>query len=118
LLLGYNSGFKTDSTFWDKVENLPGGFMIRREIEKAVNGKPFTIFDPDTKEPLRLQAVPWEEFYYYYQLWEDFHYFGLPHGGGTLAERRWLLDFLKVFTRTHEQVNSFLEAREIKKANG
>lgn len=92
--------------------------MIQQQIENAVNGLPFTVYDPDTKEPIRLQAVLREEFYHYYQIWEDFHYFGLPHGRGSSKERRWLLDFLKVFTRTHKQVESFLEMREIKKVNG
>lgn len=104
--------------FWDKVENFPGGFMIQRQIERAVTGKSFTIYDPDTMEPIRLQGVSWEEFYHYYQIWEDFHYFGLPQGRGSLEERRWLLDFLKVFTKTHKEVEVFLEIREINKAKG
>jgi len=115
MLLGFDSEFKTDKTFWDKVEDLPGCFIIQREIEKAVSGKPFFINDEETKKPIRLECISQIEFYYYYQIWEDYHYFGLPNGNGTAKERRWLLDLLKIFEKTHKQVKKFIEYKMSRK---
>jgi hypothetical protein len=107
LLLGYGSDFTTDDTFWDKAEEIPDGYIIQRELVKAMNGKPFFYNDGITGKPVRCEATPWDVFFYYYQLWEDFHVLRvLPHGQGTLAERRWLLDLLKIFEKVFAQVEN------------
>ena len=118
LLLGYENDYKTNLTFWDKVELLPrGNKIIQREIEKAVTGKPF-FFNDENGLPVRLPGVSWEDFLYYYVLWENFENFGLPKGRGWIDEREWLLSFLKIFNRTYKDVEYFLEQKEIKKNAG
>ena len=112
MLLGFDSDFKTDSVWWDKPEKIPDGLIIQREIEKAVNEKPFFYNDPETGKPVRLPAVKWQEFNFYYELWDDFFYLGvLPHGKGTLDERRWLIDIIKIFQKTFKQVENMVQER-------
>ena len=117
-MLGYTSGgdWYSDS-FATKAESLPGCFIIQREINKAVSGEDFFYNDKETGKPIRCKAVNYEkEFIYYYRIWENFHYFGLPHGAGWIEERQWLLDFLKVFERANKDVEFFVEMRARKKA--
>ena len=115
LLLGYNANYKTDDVFWDKAEEIPGGYIIQREIVNAVNGKKF-FYNNENGKPVFCDAVQWDEFYYYYQIWEDFHVLRvLPHGEGTLAERRWLLDLLKIFERTYNATEALIEEKMAKK---
>ena len=38
-------------------------------------------------------------FYYYYEIWENFNFFGLPNGRGWLNEPRWMIEFLKSFEK-------------------
>lgn len=120
-MLGFHSDFKTDSSFWDKAEEIPDGWIIQREIEKAVSGKPFFYNNRDGK-PVRLEGISFDEFSYYYRIWDDWHWLKiLPHGRGTLHERRWLLDLLKIFERTYLQVQALFdewEARKIRAAYG
>jgi hypothetical protein len=110
MLLGYGPDYKTDNTFWNKAEEIPGGHMIQREIVNAVSGKPFFYNDPDNHKPVRLQGVNFEEFYYYYLIWEDWHGLKvLPHGKGTLAERRWVIDIIKIFEKVYDEVRALRE---------
>jgi hypothetical protein len=48
-----------------------------------------------------------EEFYYYYNIWENFHFFGLPHGNGWANEEDWLIDFLKRFEKAFIRYQNF-----------
>ncbi len=84
-----------------------------------MRGENFFINDERTGKPIRLQAVEAMAFSYYYKLWEDWHYFQtLPHGRGTMSERRWLLEFLKAFDRVYRDVENFIQIREMKKPHG
>ena len=115
LLLGYNASYKTDDFFWNKAEEIPVGYIIQRAILNAVNGKKF-FYNNENGKPVFCEAVQWDEFYYYYQIWEDFHVLRvLPHGEGTLAERRWLLDLLKIFERTYNATEALIEEKMAKK---
>lgn len=110
--MGFDSTFTTDSVWWDKPEEIPDGFIIQREIVKAVNEKPFFYNDAETGKPIRLDAVSFEEFNFYYQIWEDFFYLKvLPHGKGTLDERRWLIDLIKIFLKTYNSVESMIQEK-------
>lgn len=106
-----------DDIFWDKAEDLSEGFIIQREIEKALSGRPFFINDEETLKPIRLDGIPWESFFYYYKIWENCDSFGLPHGKGWIEERQWLLEFLKVFNRAKTQVEILVEERVAKQNN-
>jgi len=109
-LLGYfKRGYISD--FDLKVENIPGAFIIQREIKKAVDGRPFFYNCPETRKPIYCEAVAADEFFYYYKLWENFYYFGLPLNRGWASEREWLIEFLKVFIKTHKAVENFLEIK-------
>ncbi len=118
LLLGLLQNTDYSDSMWDKAEQIPGGLIIQREIKKAANGQNYFINDEKTGKPIRLQSFTGEEFNYYYKLWEDFHYFGLPHGKGSAQERRWLLEFLKAFDRAFKDVEAFIQTRELRKPHG
>lgn len=113
-MLGYKPGQKTHDIFWDKVEDICGFYMIQREISKAVNGQSFFINNEDTKKPEYYEPIDYTIFIYYYNLWENFHYFGLPHGKGWIDEREWLLNFLKVFENAYNVVQNFIELKGLK----
>ncbi len=88
----FDSGCLFDPFFFDKYEILPDGYAIEQ-------GK---ILDYNS-----------DEFYYYYDIWENFHFFGLPHGSGWIDEAPWLIRFLKAFEKAFRNFQSY----EIKKAN-
>ncbi len=116
--MGYDSTFKADVTFSDKAEEIPDGYIIQREIEKAVTGKPF-FYNDETGKAVYQDAVSSKEFFHYYLIWEDFHYLHvLPHGKGTLHERRWLLELLKIFEKASKQVEHLVELKMSRKING
>ena len=106
-----------DPLFDTKAEDIPGGFIIQREIRKAVRGENFFLNDEETGEPVRVPGVTPECFWYYYKLWENFHYFGLPQGKGWQAEREWLLEILKAFEKASESVKYFVQDKMSKKGN-
>jgi hypothetical protein len=54
----------------------------------------------------KCQAIPFNDFWYYYQLWDDFHYFGLKNGIPA-KEQAWYLDWIKSCQRWHEQCKNY-----------
>jgi hypothetical protein len=115
-LLGYKPGFKSDDTFWDKAEELPGCFIIQRELEKALSGKPFFVNSNETGKPDKLPAVDYSDFLYYYELWDNFHYFGYPQNMDWTESPKWFNDVLKYFENSFIQVQNMIEEKAIKKA--
>jgi len=112
VLLGWYSetGFRPD--FWDKAEELPGCFMIQREIRRAIKGEPFFFNDDETGKSTKVEGCSREEFNYYFQIWDDFHWLKiLPHGKGSLSERRWVLDIIKTFEKSHAEIVAYIEER-------
>lgn len=55
-----------------------------------------------------------EDFFSYFDLWENFHHFGLPHGKGFINELPWVIDFLKYFENIYESIKTY----NIKKGGG
>ena len=102
--------------FWDKPEELPGCFIIQREVQKAISGKPFFYNDGESGKPVRCDEVQEHELKYFVDLWDNYHYFGLPHGSGWASERQWLLNVLKAFERAYKETQNFQEEQAIKKA--
>lgn len=103
--------------FWDKPEEIPGAHIIQREIVKAVSGKDFFINDEITGKPIELKAVAMEVFDYYYEIWENFHYFKiLPLGKGWMNENPIILQITKAFIKAKTQVDNFLELKAIQKS--
>jgi len=114
-LLGYFDEDYMSDTFWDKAEELPNGFIIRREIKRATSGQNF-FYNNEKGKPVRCDAVNMEEFNFYFQLWDDFHFLKLlPHGKGSADERRWVIDFIKLFEKIHIATNNFLEEKAQKR---
>lgn len=117
MLLGYFEEEYNTSTFWDKAEELPDGFIIQREIKKAVAGNNFFYNSAKNGKPVRCDGITLEEFNYYLQLWDDFHFLKLlPHGQGSGRERRWVIDFIKMFEKIHMSVNNYLTDKAQRKA--
>lgn len=117
MLLGYFDEYEYVQDFDLKAEEIPKGFIIQREIKKAIDGKDFFYQDGKTLEKVACQGVSFQDFLYYYRIWEDFHYFGLPHGRGSVNERRWVLDIIKIFEKANQSVQVFIEDRMSKKGN-
>lgn len=109
-ILGYQDE-PLDAFFWDKVDELPDCFIIQREIGKALDGESFFIFD-ERHQKKRCQGISQSEFFYYFRIWDDFHFFGLPNGKGSSFEKRWLLDFLKLFQNTYNMTLNFIESKK------
>lgn len=117
MLLGYFGEEYNTDTFWDKAEELPGGFIIQREIKKAVKGANFFYNDGITGKPVRCDGLNMDEFNFYFQLWDDFHFLQLlPHGRGSASERRWVIDFIKMFEKIHIETNNFLSDKAQRKS--
>jgi len=96
----------TDDFFSDEFEELPGGWLIEYgELKKARDREKFRIRDGNGD----YQEVEsdWEGFFYYFQIWENFHFFGLPHGGGWANESPWLIEVLKLFERAYSSIEAF-----------
>jgi hypothetical protein len=107
-----------DPEFDTKAEEIPGSYIIQREIRKAITGKDFFINDEDTGEAIRLTGISINDFHYYYKIWENYHYFGLPHNSGWSEERQWLLEFLKIFEKNYNSCKNLIEVKMSKKING
>ena len=58
---------------------------------------------PDNKNALSQREIYdmknniYSDFLYYYDIWETYHFLGLPHGNGWNNEKPWLIQFLKSF---------------------
>lgn len=117
MLLGFTADEDFHPEFWDKAENLSGVYIIQREAKRAMDGLPFFVNDADTMEAIDIEPIDMSSFLYYYKIWENYSYFGLPHGKGWLYEREWLLEFLKVFDKAKQQIEIMVEQRESKKAD-
>lgn len=105
------------SDFDTKAEEIPGAYIIQREIRKAQSGKDFFINDDDTGKPIRYSGVSWDDFVYYYKIWENYNYFGYPYGMDWTEARTWFNEFLKSFDKVKEQCNVLIEKRMSKKGN-
>lgn len=118
-MLGYKPGYRHDPTFWDMARDISGAVIIEREITKAAGGEAYFINDIETGKPEHMPAVDFAVFYYYYELWENFHYFGYPHGMDWTDDRhRWFNKILKLFENTYIGVQNHLDAQAVKKAHG
>jgi len=116
-LLGYYSESDFDPDMWDKAESLPGCYIIQREVKKAIAGEDFFFNDSETGKPKRVEGITHNILNEYVQLWDDFHYLKvLPHGKGTLSERRWVLDAIKALEKTFIETEFFIEEQAHKKA--
>ena len=101
----FSEALSQDRFFDDKIEPLPGGWFIEvGQLREAREGKPYTATNPDG---IDLKIEPMEYFPYYYEIWENFHYFGLPHGNGWINELPWLVNFIKMFQRIYQEIESF-----------
>lgn len=117
-MLGWFAEQTFISDFWDKAEELPGFFMIQREIRKAISGQSFFYNDEETGKSVRVDGISVEEFNHYYLLWDDYHWLKktpIDIDKDITSERRWVLDIIKLFEKTHKEVLNYIEEREIRK---
>ena len=109
MLLGYyGDNSYTSDMMQFKAESFSGGYIIQREIKKAIAGKNF-FFNNEEGKPVYCDGIQPEELNYYIEIWSNFHYFGLPHAGGWAVERQWLLNFLKAFETAYKNTESFVQ---------
>lgn len=84
---------------------LPGDWVIEnRDIKKFHDGEIFTVMNPDGEN---IELEPFEDFGSYYEMWENYHYFGLPHGKGWIDELPWVINFLKYFNKIHNDIEIY-----------
>ena len=112
--MGYSESSRNDfiDDFWDKADSIPGGYIIQREIIKAVSGEDFFYNDGDTGKPVYVAGISWYDFLYYYKIWENCKEFGLPDGQGWIYQQKWLLEFIKIFNNTFKAVQNFTELKQ------
>ena len=118
MLLGFKPNHRSGE-LWDYAEKLPNGvFLIHREIENAVSGKKYILhkFEDGSEKakPQHMDAVQYDQFIEYYELWENFHYFGYPQGLSWLEARPWFNTILKRFENVYIQVQNMKEEQALK----
>jgi hypothetical protein len=92
----------------DEVEYLPGDFAITfRNLKKYRARQDFIIHKGGKPFHVEFSEEIARGYEYYFLTWEDYHYFGLPHGKGSLDELPWLLDFLKYFDRLFQAIENY-----------
>lgn len=94
----------------DDLEILPGGWSItnRNARKFFLEEGDFEVYSPEGEKHL---ISPNSNFVDFYEVWENYHYFGLPNGGGWVDEYNWLLDFLKFFDKIHDEIKMFNSKR-------
>lgn len=105
--------FVNDAFFADDLHELPGNFFIKyREFSRFQQGQDYNVHDGNTGETITVPPVTEHEFNYYYSMWKNYHYFGLPHGGGWLNERGWVLDVIKLFEKIKQEIQNYNTKRQ------
>lgn len=108
----FSEALSGDSFFDDKIEPLPGDWFIEvGELKKARRGEPYIATNNEGGD---VKIIPLDGFPHYYGIWENFHYFGLPNGGGWYNELPWVIDFLKMFERIYNEIEGFRMERRRK----
>jgi len=98
--------FINDPFMADEFEELPGGWLIEyRELGKARKNEKFRVKN-HSGDWLDIEP-DWNGFAYYFDIWENFHYFGLPNGKGWAQEQSWVIEFLKSFQRVFNSIEAF-----------
>lgn len=79
----------------DGIKKLPAsGFIVIKEIKRALNGEPFFYFKAVGEVASECSATSKEEWVHYFTIFHNCEDFGLPHGGGWLNELPWTIQFL------------------------
>jgi len=99
----------SDFYFSDDFQQLPRGYGIKnKEIRNCRECKDFYISDDNGKKTfIKMDKSIQECFYAYYELWENYHYFGLPHGKGWINELPWVVDFLKYYDKIYNEIEVY-----------
>ena len=116
--MGFTPDENYGGSFWDKAEELPDCYIIQREIGKAVAGKPFFVNGEETGKPERFAGVSYIVFRRYYDLWDNYHYFGYPNKLDWRDAAPWFNLILKRFENTFKRVDIMLEKRAMKNSQG
>jgi len=98
-----------DLFFSDDFHPLPGGYGIKyKEIKNCREFKGFYVSDSGgNKLFIKMDESINEAFFSYYELWENYHYFGLPHGRGWINELPWVVDFLKFYDKIYNEIEVY-----------
>jgi hypothetical protein len=108
----FSEALMEDRFFDDKIEPLPGGYFIDvKNLRLARGNEPYIVVDDDGKE-LKMAIV--RNSGHYFEMWENFHYFGLPNGKGWYNELPWVINMLKSFQRIYNEIESFRIERRSK----
>jgi len=93
---------------------LAGEITTEAQIQNCLKGERFFVNDDDGNEEW-LDAIPEDDFLYYYDIYDTIEVYGLPHGAGWLNEQEWLVYLYKNFKKTYELVKTELEIKAIKR---
>lgn len=105
--------FVNDSFFEDDLEKLPGGYFIEyRQIRSYRKGEDYIVINPEGEElKVNNHNNMTQAFNYYYEIWENYHYYKtLPNvgtGHGWLKELSWIVDFVKYFQRIFVEIENY-----------
>ena len=76
-----------------------GWFNPDAEFFEFFSDKWELLPDGSTIQQCDILNYKTEEFYFYYEVWENYHYFGLPHGKGSAYEKPWVIQIIKTFQK-------------------
>lgn len=104
-----------DDFFNDKIEELPGNWFIEiAELKKFKQGNPCKVIIGDSELTVSPMTQPFNDYPYFFNFWENFHFFGLPNGQGWINELPWVVDFLKLFERVYNEIQVFKMNKAVK----
>ena len=95
----------------EELELRPGKWLIENgQLKRFKDGEAYSAINPDG-EIVAIEQP--DNFGYYYEIWENYHFFGLPHGSGWVNELPWVIDFLKMFDKIFNENESYrIETRK------
>jgi len=117
--LGFTPDFTPEHGFETKAEHITDYLIIQREIQKAVNGKSFKVYEyteegKKSKTPEVLPGIQYETFVYYYKLWQNYSFFGYPQGMNWLESPQWFNDLLIMFQNASVKIQNLIDEYQIK----
>jgi hypothetical protein len=111
--LGFKPGYKPEIGFETKAEHITDHLIIQREIQKAVSGKSYKVYEyseeTESRKSETLPGIPYEIFIYYFKLWNNYSFFGYPQGLNWLEAPQWFNDLIIDFQNAHVKVQNMID---------
>ena len=83
------------------------GWFDDRKFFDPLYADSIVVLPDGVVEQQEVNQYKTDQFFYYYNIWENFHFFGLPNGKGWGNEPLWLIEFLKTFEKAFRKYETF-----------